>query len=754
MKKTRWALLTLLALAITVVVAGYYVNQKRNVLLAPAKPVPLPQELLSLANDWTWSHSSGDRPQVEARAKDFRQIKDSNHFELAEVELKIFSKSGDSYDLVRSHRAEFNQESESLHSEGEVTIVLGLPAQGPPEPGKRYVEIHTSGLTYNNRTGISSTDRAARFQFPDGEGASIGAEYDSVNRRLWLKSQADLRGAPRPMHGGARMHLRAGELYYHEAEQKVELRPWSSVKRGPQGVEGTYSTVYLEKGELRRVETLQGEGFDVRGGREVRFAGDRLEVDFGPGQSITKATGLGNARLVSGSASGRNTITGGRFDLEFTTPAGASESELAVAHVRERARLESVPVRMPGRPAPDKRVLSAEWLKVTMRPGGEDLQKLETLGPGRLEFVPSEPNGWKRTLEAGRLWAEYSPGNRLEKLYAADRVHLRSEPPQNARLEPRLTWSDNLEAWFDPPTGQLRELHQWSKFRYQEGGRQAAAHDARFDVANDRTRLETGARVWDGSGSTTADVMLLDQKLDHFTAEGRVTSTYQEAAGIVPQAPGALFSPQRPVHAAAQRMESRQGNQLIEYRGSARLWQEGDSVQAEEIQVDRGGRQLAAKGRVTQILTEEQHGQPRVMTIHSEALRYTDEHRRAFYSGKVRMLRDRMTVQAEELEAFLRPSGSAATDQSRLERAKARGQVQIRETAGPETAPRSAFSEVAEYFAGEEKVVLRGGRPRVEQPGRASTTGAELTYYLDDDRLLVSGRPGERAETHQKLKPR
>ncbi|MGH7428741.1 MAG: LPS export ABC transporter periplasmic protein LptC, partial [Candidatus Methylomirabilaceae bacterium] len=198
MRKTRIALLAALALTLGVVVAGYYVTQKRNLLLAPARPAPLPKELGSAANNWSWSQSVKDRSVVEARARDFRQIKDSSRFELGEVELKIFSRDGETYDWVRSRQAEFDQPGERLYSEGEVVITLRLPARREPDPAQRFVVIRTSGLSYDNKTGVCSTGRPAHFQFQDGEGRSTGAVYDSANRYLWMKRDVEIAGSSAP----------------------------------------------------------------------------------------------------------------------------------------------------------------------------------------------------------------------------------------------------------------------------------------------------------------------------------------------------------------------------------------------------------------------------------------------------------------------------------------------------------------------------------------------------------------------------
>src|ERR1700740_609062 len=119
MKTTRFVLLVLLICAVAAVVGGYIAAERHNLLQAPARPAPIPKDLHSIANNWSWSQSSKDHAVVEAHARDCRQVKDSRRFELGEGELKVFSKAADTYDLIRSKQAEFDQEAERLYSEGE-----------------------------------------------------------------------------------------------------------------------------------------------------------------------------------------------------------------------------------------------------------------------------------------------------------------------------------------------------------------------------------------------------------------------------------------------------------------------------------------------------------------------------------------------------------------------------------------------------------------------------------------------------------
>jgi len=60
---------------------------------------------------------------------------------------------------------------------------------------------------------------------------------------------------------------------------------------------------------------------------------------------------------------------------------------------------------------------------------------------------------------------------------------------------------------------------------------------------------------------------------------------------------------------------------------------------------------------------------------------------------------------------------------------------------------RTGSSDHAEYFTDpdNEHVVLRGGQPQMVDSKKGFTRGEELTYFVNDDRLLVSGTPQQPA---------
>ena len=56
-------------------------------------------------------------------------------------------------------------------------------------------------------------------------------------------------------------------------------------------------------------------------------------------------------------------------------------------------------------------------------------------------------------------------------------------------------------------------------------------------------------------------------------------------------------------------------------------------------------------------------------------------------------------------------------------------------------------AEHAEYFPDDQKVILKEGKPALVDSVKGETHGNELTYYANDDRLLVSGTADQPAKS-------
>ena len=160
MRRTRWLLLAAIAALIGAVGGSYYIQRRIQLSNAPQIPAALPLGVNATANDWHWAHSEGDRPIVDVRAKDFRQIQEPSKFELKGVELRLYHKDGKQFDLVKSAHAEFDLAARQLYSDGEVEIAMGL--KGEEAAGNRLVHHPHIGRQLRQRDGTGQ-HRARRI---------------------------------------------------------------------------------------------------------------------------------------------------------------------------------------------------------------------------------------------------------------------------------------------------------------------------------------------------------------------------------------------------------------------------------------------------------------------------------------------------------------------------------------------------------------------------------------------------------------
>ena len=728
----------------------YYVRLKQQAANAPAKPKRLAPGTSATFHGWTYSHTSSQKTVVTIHSDDFQELDGKD--ELTGVTLDIFNKEGDKYDHVKCAKAEFDVGKGILYSEGEVEITLNVPDN--EEPNGRLMAITSSGVSVESKTGKSTTDRLATFRFDRGDGQAMGADYDPNTRELNLHSDVSMtwRGTDP---GTIPMKIETAQLNYKERDGKVYLTPWSKLTRDTLMLNAGPATVTLQKGNLKMVDTTQAKGIDQRPGRNLEYGANQLFVEFNDSNQIQKITGVEQAHVVSKGDTSQTTITSDQVVMGFQTT--ESDSILQTAVAQGHSIMESKPVIKPGVDPADTRVLKSETIHTRMRPGGQEIEAVETDGPGAIEFIPNRAEQPHRWMNGDHIWMTYGPKNTIQS-FRSIAVTTRTEKPKLKDAKeapaPALTWSKNLVATFQPNSSQLASLDQTGDFRYEEGARHAKADRALLDQPNNIINLLGGARMWDGTGSADADKILMNQMTGDFTAEGHVTSTRVPDKTKDDSSGGGMLSEDEPLHARAKKMISKENNLDIRYEGDAVLWQGADRLEAETVEIDRDNNLLKAHGHVLSQLLDKTKDEGktkdgakpdpppktetkpslRVFTIvRAPDLDYNDDTRLAHYSGGATLERPNMTVKGQDIHAFLRND----SNDSSLDHATADGHVEVHETATDRT--RDAWSEHAEYYVDEDKVILEGGQPRFVDSTRGTTRGQKLTWYSSDNRLLVNG---------------
>ncbi len=748
LRSTRGLLLLAIIVMLGAVAATYYSQKRILANQAPRAPKSLPVDTDASATSWIYRKDQTTHGIVEVRAKRFKQLNNPSRVEIEGVELLVYKQDGKEYDDIRSASAILDDNKGTLYADGVVDITMGVPAGN--QPHGQLMEIHSSGVTYETKTGIASTDRAVSFEFEQGDGKSVGASYDPNREEIHMNSQVELIWRGRNPNAKP-MKIETGELLYQERESRVFLKPWSRLTRDTAVLEGGEALVTLKDKAIDKVEAKQAHGTDKQPARELEYSADQLEMNLTPEGAVQKLSGEPNARLVSTTETSKTTITSRRVDMDFDTSSGASELKQAL--MTGNTVLESAPVPHENTLPAETRIVRSERVLLRMRNGGSDLDNVETQASGRLEFVPNRPGQRHRTVDADHMLVTYGASNVIQSFRATNAAtRTDPEPPQQAgeSSDPLLTWSKDLKADFDPKTGQLAHMEQWNDFRYQEGDRRARANRATLEQARNLITLDQAARIWDASGATSADRILLDQKTGDISAEGNVVSTR------MPDQKGkssAMLTNDQPLQAKARRMYTANRNEKIHYEGQAVLWQGANRVWADTVDIDRTERRLVARGHVRTQFVEKHKSEPAkaadgaaappfadeaakaptFVVVNAAALVYTEADRLAHYTGGAHMVRPGMDVKASEIRAFLNDSESSSS----LNHAFADGAVTIFRKESDRTL--TGTGEHAEYYDAEQRIFLAGGEPELVDSVRGTTKGRELTYYANDDKLLVNG---------------
>ncbi len=728
----------------------YYVRLKEQAANTPVKPRKLAPGQTATYHGWTYSHTSSEKTVITVHSDDFQELNGKD--ELTGVTLDIHNKD-DKYDHVKAAKAEFDVGRGILYSEGEVEITMNVPED--EQPSGRLMVIKSSGVSVESKTGKAYTDRPATFEFDRGDGQAVGADYDPNTRELNLHNGVSMtwRGSDP---GTVPMKIETAQLNYNERNAKVYLTPWSKLTRDTLTLNAGPATVTLQNGNLKMVDTTQAKGTDQRPGRNLEYGANQLFVEFNDSNQIQKITGVDQASVVAKGDTSQTTITSDRVIMGFETT--ETDSVLQTAVAQGHSIMESKPVIKPGVDAAETRVLKSDTIHTKMRPGGQEIETVETDGPGAIEFIPNRAEQPHRWMNGDHVWMRYGPKNTIQSFRSIAATTRTEKPKAKDAKEtpaPALTWSKDLVATFLPNSAQLASLDQSGNFRYEEGDRHAKAERALLDQPNNIINLIGGARIWDSTGSADADKIVMNQMSGDFTAEGHVTSTRQPDQKKDDSSGGGMLSEDEPLHARAKKMISKDNNLDIRYEGDVVLWQGADRLEAETVEIDRDNNLLKAHGHVLSQLLDKvkdddaaKDGKPapppkaatkaslRVFTIvRAPDLDYNDDTRLAHYSGGATLERPNMMVKGQDIHAFLRNNSK----DSSLDHATADGHVEVHETALDRT--RDASSAHAEYYVDEDKVILEGGQPRLIDSTRGTTLGQKLIWYSSDDKFVVNGVP-------------
>ncbi len=801
----RFSVLLALAAVLLTATVGYTLKVRlakaRRTHLAAAPQIAVQYDAKS-PDGWRYDKDDPQtgKPMVKLKADSAQATHDPSTLEIHGLALRLYAKDASKYTYVRCDKGFFDERTGILKSDGPVSIVMSVPSDqdgGNKDEANKRVRVTTSGVTYETKTGKAGTDQPAAFVFPKGDGQAVGGEYDPNTKVLHLKSKIALDWiGDGPAEN--KMHIETDDLVYKETEQKIYLLPAAKMQRQSTTIQAQNAVVTLLDGRLHQIDGDHGSGTDDRDDRHTSYSADKMTGIFDDAGNLVNIIGENNARVVASQPGSRTTLTGNRADLRFavsTTQANGkpqAKSDLHLVLADGHAVAESVPQAQPGVQLAETRILRSEHIELEMKPGGRDVQEIRTSSQAQLEFQPNRPDQSHRVIDSSHLRVLYGEGSYVETFLAWNVATHTDKPASAARVAnapgaqhagppaPALTWSDRMTTKFKPGSNQVATIEQVGNFRYEEGVRKASAKKAFLEQTINRITLTDSARVSDDTGTAIGDVIVMNQANGDMDASGHVVSTHAPDKN---QKPGtSMLDDTKSMQAQADKMQTRENNTKVHYEGHAVMWQGANRISADDIDIDRDAQSLHAVGNVVSELVDTKSngnspdqkamasashtganhatanqkrgdvGGPPIFTIvRAPELFYRDDTRIADYTGGVKLTREKMTVTAKELLAYLTPKTDNNDDQSSLDHAFANGDVAISNVVAPNRT-RTGTADHCEYYTKENKVVLNGGTPQMVDSMKGTTRGRQLTYYDNDDRLVVEGEKKQLAYTQMKKK--
>jgi lipopolysaccharide export system protein LptA len=768
----RWS--AIIAGIISLLVLGVYwqraIRESRSHQLQTRA---VPETVQQQSEQTAFSKVEGDRTIFTVRASHATEYKDQNSYLLEDVWITIYGREGNRNDNIHTRQCAYQPKTGAVRCEGEVQMDLA-GANPPPGNGDRTIHVTTRDLTFNHETGEASTPEPVAFRFPQGQGHAVGVSYSTEKSLVLLEHDVQLDLLPSDRTNGLPVKVTGSSLEIRRAEHKVVLFAPAHAVQGSRELSADQITIDLDA-DFRSQHAL-AEGHPVihsaESGGKVTVSGNQFEAFLNPAGWIDKMSADGNVDGTREAPAGTDHFSTGRVELAM-----APQNVVRMMTTSGGTVLDS---RQDGQ----SRILKTESLRALFgggKQGGQPhVQSAETLAPATIEMKSGNE---VTQLHARKFVNEFDGKGRLAKLLGHSGTEIDRTIGSGG---PQVITAKELVAVFGA-SGEWETLDESGNVHFQQTDRQATAERARIVSATDEVTLDGSPVLFDSTSRTTARSVSINQKSGEIRATGGVASTYLPSAQNSPVNMGA-----GPAHITSTTLTASNTNGRALYSGHARMWQGESVLDAEQIEIWRDEKKLAASGGVVAIFPQAS-GQPAktpatgnksspgtsassqndksalnlrgtqtgptLWQIRAPELTYWSDSGKAHLERGVTASSQEGSLRSPTLDVFLAPAqGSqagyatagadrpaSATPGRQLDRALALGGVVVMQ------GDRRGTAEQAEYTAADGKFVLSGGKPTITDASSDTTTGHSLTFFVANDTILIDSRESSRTLTRHRV---
>jgi lipopolysaccharide export system protein LptA len=582
-----------------VLAAGFLVLVAMGVFLVHAKwknlrgtrdlPHRLERNIQQEAKEFSFVHAYGAHSQFRIHASREVQLRD-NRVQLHDVQIELYGEDGNSVDKITGDTFDYDQKSGLAIAEGPVEMVLTRPVAAPTSSGKaattanssKQIHLETSGLTFDQDSGMVATAKRVDFTMAQGSGSAVGAMFDSQKGYLTLDHAVELtmyRGAEAFKIGaqhaecdrdaqvcslrGAKMNYRGGEATAIDA--KIQFRADGTAEQldatdGFAAETATGGHLSAPTAEMNFNEKNQPEQGHLEGG---------VTMDSGNGEQSMHGSAPAAEFLFTAQGLLRQARfdRGAIFDSKQTTQTSVSEAEALQL----------------------KRTWRSPQAEVNFRDAGEGRLELESVhGTGGVNVTSETQRGTEPVIpakmSADQVTGTFAPGSALESLTGIGHASLDETSATGTR---ETAFGDRLVASFAPPQA-TQERDQEGRELGDEGTREQEKQGTREQRNRGGTQKEGRMAANDGGAAKSAIDAATVQSAE---LDGHVVLFEQPAAR-----PGLQPPPQ--IHAAAGKAEYEQTGHWVHLTINPRAEYDGLDVTAEKMDLSQQSGDAFAHGNV------------------------------------------------------------------------------------------------------------------------------------------------------------
>ena len=757
----------------------------------------------------TYTQSHGPHTLFKIHASRVVQLKQNGRAHLHDVQIELYGQDGSTVDRITGGEFEWDDKAKTATASGPVEIVIMRPGQKPvvaggaananPAPAKPkntplasaehtaeagQIEVKTSGLTFDEKSGVATTAKRVEFATVQGQGSSIGATFDSSNGQLVLDHAVELN----IRHGAEPVAVHAQRAAFQRDQLTCDLTVADAEYRNGQANAGQATILFRQDGSAVRLDARNGFALTTATGAKVASPSGSLGFD---NRNRPRQGRMEGGVTMESTSSGRR--------VEGSAP--TAQLAFAPSGLLRSAHLERGVIMHSEEDQPGGAHLTRDWRSPvadldfrSTRAGGLELATVRgtggvvLTGQSQRAGAPASPS----RMTADQVTGDFSAGQELTRLIGVGHATMEQTSASGAH---QTTSGDRLDAHFAAAKGSAAPsaaAHANSAAQIESAivdgnvalvqeqpakpGEPASpplhayAGHAVYEGAAELLHLTANPRVDNGQLQLSADKIDVSQASGDAFAHGNVKATWMDASATSNTSAGQgslALGGQGPAHIVANEAQLHKASDEATFRGHVRLWQQANSIAAPVIVLDRAHQTLVAHAAgasepVNIVLlsaggptgrsgrSNKPASPPSVVRARAGDLKYSAAERKAVLHagvvGTVEAETSSATTTSSEAEIVLLPPGNHAAPNgtsAQVDRLIARGNVVVNSEGRRGTGEQLVYtSETGEY-------VLTGtaaAPPRMTVPVQGSVTGDALIFNSLNDSVRVEGQ-GQRTLT-------